>query len=108
MMRQKRTAMMRKRRRTALIMFALSVLVVATCVGTVKSRHKNVEAEEDTYIEYVVQSGDTVWSIARAHNDCNVDVRIIVDEISEKNQIKDALIYCGDVLLIPTRYGGGE
>jgi nucleoid-associated protein YgaU len=48
----------------------------------------------------VVQSGDTLWSIASSL-DRGGDVRTLVDEIQELNGLRDADLMPGQILLLP-------
>ena len=51
-------------------------------------------------IEYRVQQGDTLWSIAVAHNSANKDPRKIIRDIQKLNRI-EAVIYPNEYLSIP-------
>ena len=106
MMRQRKIELQRKRRRAAII--AAVVLAVIVIAAACASKSDNsVEAETNTYIEYCVSPGDTLWDIAKEHSNNNVDLRDFIREIEEKNQLTDTFIYSGDTLLIPARYNGG-
>jgi LysM repeat protein len=51
--------------------------------------------------EYVVATGDTLWSIAAGHVGHGDDVRITIADIREANGLTNSRIYPGQVLLIP-------
>lgn len=53
-------------------------------------------------VEYLVQKGDTRWSIAEKTG-FNVDIREIVYRIKVLNNLDSSTIYPGDVLLIPKK-----
>lgn len=52
-------------------------------------------------MKVVVEAGDTIWSIAKKHNYYNEDVRKIIHEIIELNNIEDCIIKPGDTIKIP-------
>jgi len=59
-------------------------------------------AAEDTILKKVtVYNGDTLWGIASAYTEPSKDVRKLVNEICELNNIKPGKIYPGQVLLVP-------
>jgi len=51
--------------------------------------------------EITVDSGDTLWSIARSYSDNRTDVRYSVFLIQERNGLKNATIKPGQKLIIP-------
>lgn len=106
MIRQRKIELQKKRRRAAIIAAVVLAVIVIAAVCASKSDN-SVEAETDTYIEYYVKPGDTLWDIAKEHSNNNVDLRDFIREIEEKNQLTSAFIYIGDTLLIPARYNGG-
>lgn len=48
-----------------------------------------------------VQPGDTLWSIARQAGGQQQDVRQVIQEIREMNELGEALIQPGQKLLVP-------
>lgn len=106
MMRQRRIVLLKKRLRAAALAAAILTVCISVGVGIARAGKNSAEAEGITYVEYYVQTGDTLWDIAEAYSNNNVDLREFISEIEEKNQLKSAYIYSGDVLLVPTKYSG--
>ena len=55
------------------------------------------------YKEYVVRSGDTIWSIAMdlVDNNRKIDIKSIINDIKTLNSLNDVLIYEGQEILLP-------
>jgi len=58
---------------------------------------------ERTYTEFKVMSGDTLWEIARNNNPHGQDVRKVVHEIMEINNMQSADIRPGYIIKIPSK-----
>ena len=58
-------------------------------------------ANQDNVITITVNDGDTLWAIAKKHNNSNKDIRKVVYEIEQANNIKKCIIYPGQQLIIP-------
>lgn len=78
-----------------------AVLVIALLLMGVRLTAK--ESVEPVYIEWTVSEGESLWEIAKQHNEPNRDIRSYVSEIAETNQLSQKLIYPGQVLLLPVR-----
>jgi hypothetical protein len=52
-------------------------------------------------MEAVVASGDTLWSLAKTYSPAGVDLRAYVDKVITVNSLSGAVIYPGQVLLMP-------
>ena len=50
---------------------------------------------------YVVQSGDSLWSIAIAHAPAQMDVRVYVQQLRQLNELRQSMIHVGEVLVLP-------
>ncbi|QVY63954.1 cell division suppressor protein YneA [Cytobacillus gottheilii] len=58
--------------------------------------------EEKDYIEIVVESGDTVWSIAETLDvNMNKNTNNIADWIVEENNLHNQMIYPGQKIVVP-------
>ena len=58
-------------------------------------------AEETIYKTVTVYSGDTIWGIASQYTEPSKDVRKLVREICEINDVMPGKIYAGQILLVP-------
>ena len=52
--------------------------------------------------QYVVEAGDTLWSIAADNAAPEMDVRRLVSDIGQISGVENGVIFPGQVLLIPT------
>lgn len=68
----------------------------------------NNKAYSFTYNEpfkkIVISEGDTLWSIALENMPDDYDVRKMVYEIREFNNLDNATIYPGDIIKVPIKY----
>ena len=83
-----------------LFIVGLICLLVGLTVGTIygKTHTKYVPyTETDTYI---VEKGDTLWSIAEEISHNKYDIRLVVDEIKDMNDCTSS-IKPRDILIIP-------
>lgn len=64
---------------------------------------KYVAKTELKYEEYIVKSGDTIWSIATdlAEQNSEKYIKSIVNDIKKLNLLDDVIIYEGQEILIP-------
>ena len=54
-----------------------------------------------SYIEVKVQTGDTLWDLAHTYGDQTKDVREVIYDICQANNISAGSIYPGQILRIP-------
>lgn len=52
-------------------------------------------------VEYVVDAGDSLWSIAASHSDAGDDLRDFIADVKDLSQLSGSTIYPGQVLLLP-------
>ena len=58
---------------------------------------------EEQYIEIEITKGDTIWDIAREFMPKEYDIRKMVFEIKEINNMDNAKIYPGDSVKVPIK-----
>src|SRR5699024_4179947 len=75
-------------------------IVIRTILAALMPRPKPQQIE---YRPYKVGYGDTYWQLARKAQDngYNADIRIIVDEMTERSGIKAHELKEGDTIFIP-------
>ncbi len=90
-----KTAKMRARRWTAVLVVAVVALVVAP---QALAQGASAPAGSNTY---VVAEGETLWSIAQSITPASGDVRDTVATVKAMNLLESADIRPGDQLLVP-------
>ena len=50
---------------------------------------------------YVVQEGDTLWAVAATEYEGDTDIRKVIHEIQELNDLDGSMVFPGQTLLIP-------
>lgn len=63
--------------------------------------HPTSDRVESAYIMYSVESGDTLWSIAKAYLPGNTDIRVYIADIKEMNDLKSSMLREGQTLQVP-------
>lgn len=91
------------------IMFVVVlVLAVLGGVSAIRAAGEKKIPANDVCDTYVVQAGDTLWSIAREQMsgyDCTGEA---VHVLRKVNGMKDSTIYVGDVIMVPEEKGGDK
>lgn len=82
---------------TTLIMIILFSII--SSIGAVINRVEGYEEPE--YIEIVVESGDTIWSLARDCSPKDKDIRESIYRIGVINNLNSYDIFPGQVIKIP-------
>lgn len=88
--------------KTMLTLWIMSLVLIATIVGT---SVYFITAQRSAMVYYttttvVVEDHDTLWGIAD-DLDAPYDIRKVVKEIRDMNNLESATIYPGDVLRVP-------
>ena len=78
-----------------------TILVFAIIMGAVFGTTVNGASVTKAYYVITVESGDTLWSIASEYSNNRNDVRKLIYEISNLNELESSDIYIGQQLLIP-------
>jgi nucleoid-associated protein YgaU len=80
----------------------LSLLLAAVCVVFLLiGGSADADIPTPAPVEYLVESGDTLWAIASGIADPGQDVRRLVADISRLSQIDGGSIFPGQILLVP-------
>lgn len=86
-------------------MFTIIIIIFILFFGLFFSIYAIINKAECTqdikYIEVYVQDGDTIWNIAKQYVSNNRDIRDLIYEIGQINNLKDYNIYPGDIIRIP-------
>lgn len=93
---KRRYILKNKRRFYSIIIFLVTVMLSSFWAV---SAHDEGNRHEFKIIR--VESGDTLWNIAREQNP-NGDIRKFIYEIEEVNNLRSSTIHTGDELKIPT------
>ena len=87
------------RGRAVLWLLAASVVAVVTLLGSQASADGPVAAQE--VVRHVVQPGETLWQIAESVAEPSQDVRDVVVDLVALNQLPDAGLMAGQVIVVP-------
>lgn len=94
--------------RTFLIILA-AVVCFAFLTGMNRPAKTAKDDEHTSYMTYVVQEGDTIWSIAENNlSDRFPTCRSYVKEVMRANNMKDSDIYPGDLIAVPAAAQDGN
>lgn len=98
-MNRKKLHMRRRRRRFFSSIFLLIIIgLTFTSVNSSIARG----SESPHYIQVTVQTGDTIWKIAKNNANKERDIRDLVYEIREINNLSTANLKPGQIVKIPT------
>ena len=90
----------RSRARFTLFM-TVAILIIISITGTVIGANNAESLTKPVYSEIVIQSGDTLWNLAKEFGPDGKDIREVVYEICRINDISADSIYPGQTILIP-------
>ena len=88
-------------KRKKLFLLAVICIVSSFTIISIKNR-TYANKEEKIFIKYTVKEGDTLWRIAKRYNRDGEDVRKLIYEIREHNNITP-MIYPGQEILVPVK-----
>lgn len=77
-----------------------TMILVFSFVG-VFSITQTEASSYDTYVQVEVAENDTLWEIASDYAERSVDIRTIVKDICEINEIQSGDIKAGDKIFVP-------
>lgn len=88
-------------KRKKLFLIATICIVSSFTIISIKNR-TYANKEEKILIKYTVQEGDTLWSIAKKYNKQGEDIRKLIYEIRQHNNISP-MIREGQIIEIPVK-----
>ena len=98
MARRSREGLQKRRKRVIL----LALVALALLVSPLFALSIGGPSGSKAPARVVVQSGDTLWALAKEYGPANEDVREVVYDIRQTNHLDGSLIRPGQVLLIET------
>lgn len=91
-----------KNRRQILSSIILVCLLISAMTWFIWDWQKTMDKVDSLiYQPYIVQSGDTLWSIATSSK-TGIDTRTLVQKMIEYNQLTDSTIQTGQLIYAPT------
>ena len=89
--------MMKRRRFVTVSVLVVLMITTMLNLALAKSDAKNS-------ISVIVKSGESVWTIASKNNPNEKDIRKLVYEIIDENDLENGIIYAGQELVIPINW----
>lgn len=83
------------------LFLTISLLLIFSAAGTVIGTYNAESLTKTTYSEIRVQTGDTLWDLAKEFGPDHKDIRKIIYEICKVNDVSAESIYPGQILFIP-------
>ncbi|MCK4258337.1 MAG: LysM peptidoglycan-binding domain-containing protein [Halanaerobiales bacterium] len=90
-----------KKKTKIIPMVILTMIVVTFCTFIILEGHVNSN-DLVKYHHLEVQSGDTLWSLAKKFVKADEDIRDLIYQIRKINDLRTAEIHPGEIILIPT------
>ncbi len=101
---KKRYRIVNKRKFISFLALILTIITISTMFLLMRDNKVYSSTYEENYINVKVEKGDTLWNIAINYMPKGYDVRKMVFEIIEFNDIEGASIYPGDLIKVPIKY----
>ncbi len=80
--------------------FICTTILIFGIAGLISSTHTQA-ASFDTFAQVEISENDTLWSIADEYSDTGMDLRDVVGDICEINEISAGDIQPGDIIFVP-------
>ncbi len=83
------------------LFMTIAILLFFSAAGTAVGMNNAESLTKPVYTEIVIQSGDTLWDLAQEFGPADKDVREVVYDICQYNEISADSIYPGQTIMIP-------
>lgn len=83
------------------VFVSVCTIIAVFGIFTLLTADSTAAATVTTYRQIVVDSNDTLWSIADEYTDDSEDVRVTIDQLKEINDMSSNELQVGDVLFVP-------
>ncbi len=83
------------------IFMTLFIIIAVSAVGMLLGFNTVSSSSKDIYNQVQIEAGDTLWDIAVEYGPENSDVRKIVREICDLNEITADGLYVGQRIIVP-------
>ena len=85
----------------SIIFYGIIAIAFLSILGCITQQ--NDWKTECQVIEYYVEHGDTLWSIAQQHKPTSVYILDYIAEVEQLNDINSSTLYVGDTITIYTK-----
>ena len=83
------------------VFVTVCLLACVFIMGSVMGFFNAEASAPEEYISYQVQSGDTLWNIARKYGPADQDVRLTISNICRINNVTASTLQAGQVIQVP-------
>lgn len=84
-----------------ILILVLISFIFGSIINVFANTNEMISNEVNEYSTVDVERGDTLWTIAQAHIDSEMDIRKYIREIKMLNDIKGSLVKEGQILRLP-------
>ncbi|CCJ33826.1 MULTISPECIES: cell division suppressor protein YneA [Caloramator] len=81
-------------------LLAVALILIILIIPFYKKANSQSQSKIN-YIYVTVESGDTLWKIAKKHKTDKQDIRKLVYEIRKANNLESLIIYPGQTIKVP-------
>lgn len=96
--------MARRIRSLVVVAGVVVITVVSACIGlslTAETAEAKAFSSHIAYHSIMIESGDTLWSIAEESRPIGQDIRTYIKEIRAINNLSDDTIHTGSYIIVP-------
>lgn len=90
-----------KLKKKRIVIFAFLLIVILFSMSLSYGQQKEEKRGNDPYQLVIVREGDTLWDIACQYGEKEKDLRSIVYNIRQVNQLETPVVYPGQQIKVP-------